>query len=160
MGRRKAREETLKILYPLEVGRKDVNEVVGEAGEMYGNQPQWPFVKQLVHNVYSHLSEIDAQITPYAKEWPIHRMAAVDRTLLRIAVAEMLYFPDIPYEVTINEAIELAKKYGDVDSGSFVNGILANIHRELLTGDAVPERDTSVGLPEGNGSVGVPERDN
>lgn len=131
MGRHKAREETLKILYPLEVGRKDVEEVLTQARELYGEDPQWPFVVDLVKTVSVRLAEIDARITPYAEAWPISRMAAVDRTILRMAVAEMLYFPDIPYEVTMDEAIELAKTYGDVDSAGFVNGILANLHRGL-----------------------------
>jgi len=132
MGRRKAREEALKILYSLEVGRKDANEVLRESEEASGTDPQWPFVSQLVKNVRDHLTEIDASITPFAQQWPIPRMAAVDRTLLRIAVAEMLYFPETPHEVAMNEAIELAKKYGDIDSGSFVNGVLASVHRQLL----------------------------
>lgn len=133
MGRRKAREETLRILYPLEVGRKDIDEILKEVREISRNEEQWPFVNDLASTVCSRLSEIDGVISPLAKEWPIPRMSAVDRTLLRIAVAEMLYFADIPYEVTINEAIELAKKYGDTNSPSFINGILANVHRGLLS---------------------------
>lgn len=133
MGRHKAREESLKILYPLEVGRKDLNEVLEEARETYGREAQWPFVQDLVKSVCTHVEEIDAEISQSAAAWSIPRMAAVDRTILRMATAEMLYFPDTPREVIMNEAIELAKKYGDVDSGSFVNGILASIHRRLLS---------------------------
>lgn len=137
MGRHKAREEALKILYPLEVGRKDIQEILNQANEIYGKDPQWPFVQNLVNTVNTHLPNIDAVIAPHSPQWALSRMARIDLTVLRMGVAEMLYFPEIPYEVSINEAIELGKKYGDVDSGIFINGVLANIHRHLLT--AVPE---------------------
>lgn len=133
MGRHKAREEALKVLYALEVGRKDVEEVLKDAEELFKEEPQWQYTEQLVRTVRASLSEIDDEISPFAKEWPIHRMAAIDRTIMRMAVAEMLYFPDVPYEVTINEAVELAKTYGDAESGNFVNGILAGVHRHRMS---------------------------
>lgn len=137
MSRRKAREEVLRILYPLEVGRTDREEILREAGEVYGKEEEWPFVKELVEKIHVNLGEIDSLIESQAQHWSLYRMPAVDRSILRMAVAEMIYFSDIPLEVTLNEAIELAKKYGGADSGSFVNGILAAIHRRIPAKTAV-----------------------
>jgi N utilization substance protein B len=135
MGRHKAREEALKILYAIEIAHKDVEEALKEAFEFCGKNPQWDFIQKLVRTVCTSLAEIDQKISPFAVDWPLFRMAVLDRTILRMAVAEMLYFPDIPYEVTIDEAVELAKDYGDTDSGHFVNGILSSIHKSLISSE-------------------------
>lgn len=107
-----------------------MEEILEQAREFYGEEPQWSFVKELVKKVVDHLHEIDAAIIPHAQEWTIARMNIVDRTVLRLGVAEMMFFPDIPFQVTINEAVELAKKYGGNDSGGFVNGILSSVHAD------------------------------
>lgn len=107
-----------------------MNEVLSQARALFREESQWPFTQDLVKTVTKHLPRIDSAISPHARDWPLPRMAAVDRTVLRLAVAEMMFFPDIPFQVTINEAVELAKKYGDVDSGSFVNGILSSVHTD------------------------------
>jgi transcription antitermination protein NusB len=85
------------------------------------------FGRELVDCVVNNLAAIDAIIPKYLKNWKYDRILSIDRNILRIGVAELLYREDIPYKVTINEAIELAKKFGDDKSGSFVNGVLDNI---------------------------------
>ncbi len=127
MGRHKAREAALTELYAFEVG----GEVDFESLDLPPLSLTYQkFSKELTAAVQKHLAEIDSKISPHAFEWPIYRMPVLDRIILRLAVAEMLYFPSIPYEVAMDEAIELAKKYGDVNSPSFINGVLAAIHRE------------------------------
>jgi transcription antitermination factor NusB len=82
------------------------------------------FARELVRGVRAEKEGIDTLILTYAKDWPLERMAAVERNILRIALYEILHMPDIPPAVSIDEAVEVAKRYGTEDSGKFVNGIL------------------------------------
>ena len=91
------------------------------SGEVY------PFFEKLVTGVVARRGEIDALIERYSSNWKISRMSCVDRNVMRIAVYELLYCPDIPAKVSINEAIDVGKKYGTVESGAFINGILDTI---------------------------------
>jgi transcription antitermination factor NusB len=85
------------------------------------------YLKGLVSGVASHLEELDAFIVRYSEHWRLSRMTIVDRNLLRVAVYELLYQPDIPPKVVINEAVEMAKRFGSEASGGFVNGILDQV---------------------------------
>jgi transcription antitermination factor NusB len=87
------------------------------------------FVQEWSAQIYDHLSEIDLKIAGCATNWQLDRMAAVDRNILRLAGFEILFRKDIPPKVAINEAVELAKKYGDLESGKFVNGILDKMNK-------------------------------
>jgi N utilization substance protein B len=89
------------------------------------------FAGELVRGALDHLPEIDQIIVDHAREWRIERMANIDRNVLRLALYEMAHRPDIPVSVSINEAVELAKKFGTGESGRFVNGILGNAARLL-----------------------------
>jgi transcription antitermination factor NusB len=86
--------------------------------------------RELVDGVAQHLEEIDAKIASYAANWELERMAVVDRNVLRMGSFELLYRQDIPPKVSINEAVELAKKFSGLASGKFVNGILDKIKQE------------------------------
>jgi N utilization substance protein B len=90
------------------------------------------FAEPLIRGVIEHRNEIDEHIKKHAKNWELHRMAAVDRNVLRLAIYEMLYREDIPPVVSINEGVDIAKKFSTQDSGKFVNGILDKIKGELL----------------------------
>lgn len=131
--RTKARELALQLLYQADVTHADVKELIGDFFAMSANADEEPAVKEfageLVKSVWEHLSLIDEQITKYATNWQLDRMATVDRNILRLASFELLFRPDIPPKVSINEAVELAKKYGDLESGKFVNGILDKINK-------------------------------
>jgi N utilization substance protein B len=90
------------------------------------------FAEPLIRGVLEHRDAVDEQIKKYAQNWDMHRMAAVDRNILRLAIYEMLYRDDIPPVVSINEAVDIAKKFSTEDSGKFVNGILDRVKSELL----------------------------
>jgi N utilization substance protein B len=90
------------------------------------------FADPLISGALAHRDEADAVITKHAKNWDLHRIAAVDRNVLRLAIYEMLHREDIPPIVSINEAVDIAKKFSTQDSGKFVNGILDKVKGELL----------------------------
>lgn len=129
--RTKARECALKVLYQIEMTKDDYSDALRIFWE---REPQIEetvkeFADQLVKGVRGDIKEIDDTISKYAANWQINRMAVVDRNILRIATFEMLCLDDIPPKVSINEAVDIAKKYGDIDSGKFVNGILDKINK-------------------------------
>jgi len=95
------------------------------------------FADPLIRGALEHRDESDSTIVKHAKNWDLHRIAAVDRNILRLAIFEMLYRDDIPPVVSINEAVDIAKKFSTQDSGKFVNGILDKVKGELLR----PARD-------------------
>ena len=90
------------------------------------------FADPLIRGALEHRDAIDALIKKYAQNWELHRMAAVDRNILRLAIYEMLHRDDIPPVVSINEAVDIAKKFSTEDSGKFVNGILDKVKSELM----------------------------
>jgi N utilization substance protein B len=90
------------------------------------------FAEPLIRGALECRDEADALITKHARNWELHRMAAVDRNILRLAIYEMLHRDDIPPVVSINEAVDVAKKFSTQDSGKFVNGILDKIKSELM----------------------------
>jgi N utilization substance protein B len=90
------------------------------------------FADPLIQGTLEHRDEADAIIRKHAKNWELHRIAAVDRNILRLAIYEMLHREDIPPVVSINEAVDIAKKFSTQDSGKFVNGILDKIKGELM----------------------------
>ena len=109
----------------------------------WGEEPETPittadqaairlFAEPLIQGVLQNRERIDNEIKRFAKNWDIHRMAVVDRNILRLAIYEMLYRDDIPPVVSINEAVEIAKLFSTDDSGSFVNGILDKVRQELM----------------------------
>ena len=95
------------------------------------------FAEPLIRGVLEHRDVIDEKIKSHTKNWDFHRIAAVDRNIMRLAIYEMLYRDDIPPVVSINEAVDIAKKFSTQDSGKFVNGILDKIRGEVLR----PARD-------------------
>ncbi|MHB0886613.1 MAG: transcription antitermination factor NusB [Bacillota bacterium] len=143
MSRRATRELALKVLFQVDVGRADATRALNytAAQQQTGvddaeaardlSADDITFAGQLVQGALEHMSTIDQTISDYAKEWRIERMANVDRNVLRLALYEMTYREDIPVSVSINEAVELAKKFGTEESGKFVNGILGNAARLL-----------------------------
>ncbi len=132
MKRRKAREQALQILFQLDIKKEKPSAAVLRSFwmEYQPDDEVRAFAEEMVKGTYKHLAEINKLIRECAKNWSVDRMAAVDRNVLRMAVYEILYRKDIPSSVTINEAIEIAKKYGTEESGSFVNGILDNVARK------------------------------
>lgn len=129
MGRRRrAREFALEVLYRIEIAEDELEFVLGDhfATKSIDDETR-TFAESLVKQAINHLDDIDKLISDTAKNWDLARIAIIDKNILRFAIAELLYFPDIPMKVTIDEAIEVAKKYSTPDSGRFVNGILDKI---------------------------------
>ena len=90
------------------------------------------FAEPLIRGAIQHRDAIDEQIMKHVKNWELHRIAAVDRNILRLAIYEMLHREDIPPVVSINEAVDIAKKFSTQESGRFVNGILDSVKKELM----------------------------
>ncbi|MBN1504083.1 MAG: transcription antitermination factor NusB [Candidatus Eisenbacteria bacterium] len=131
MKRREARELVLRVLYQSEIGEFDMQASLGQVvAETRPAEQVSAYAAFVIGNIKEHGKEIDAAISDVSKHWRIERMAVTDRNILRLAVAEMLFSADVPPRVAIDEAIELAKKYGDESSGRFVNGILDAVARK------------------------------
>lgn len=131
-----ARSIVLQSLYEWDFSNRDRDLVgiVQRNMDEFGlgiNEPE--FVWKMVKGVVDHLTEIDEIISKSAIEWPFDQIALIDRNVLRIGVYELLYVnhEEVPYKVAINESIELAKNYGGVNSGKFINGVLGTVYKQL-----------------------------
>jgi len=133
MGRRrKAREETLRILYRLEFDNKPLEETLNQYWEnKKTNQAAREYSSWLVNGIISHHKKIDTVIQNASEHWRLSRMALIDRNILRMAVFELLYEENIEPAVVINEAIEIAKAYSGDEAANFVNGVLDAIRKRL-----------------------------
>mgnify|MGYP005831793901 CR=1 FL=1 len=146
--RRRARELALKVLYRMDLTQEEpgqslesVTELLrsGEPGQeqeaghqkIESSRDLEEFASRLVHGVRQKLREIDALLLRFAENWRVERMTLVDRNILRLAVYELLFCPDIPHKVSINEAIELAKRFSTQESGPFINGVLDQIFNHV-----------------------------
>lgn len=145
MTRRAAREEAFKVIFQVDLGKNPWTEALSRIlNDLSLSEESRLFFKQLVEGTMTHLTEIDAEISKYAQDWKLDRMLSTDRNILRMSIYELKYQKDIPAGVTVNEAVELAKIYGDEDSGRFINGILGNIIRSsgLIKDEAEIKQDT------------------
>src|SRR5712691_6814447 len=129
MGRRRqSREAALQLLYALEITRTDVSEVLREAWTETMLFPEIrDFTTTLITGVIRHRDEIDAFIQECSTNWSLERIGLVERNILRFAIYELCFLPDFPTNVSINEAVEVAKKYGTEEAPAFINGILDHI---------------------------------
>jgi transcription antitermination protein NusB len=129
--RRRAREVVLQVLYEEDINpERDI--LVADyflARRMLHNKPLIAFAQQLLSGVRTHRDQLDAILSKHAANWSIKRMTTIDRNIMRMSAYEMV-IGDVPGRVSINEAIELAKRYGNRNSGQFVNGILDRVLRE------------------------------
>jgi len=123
MNRKQEREELLKVLF-----EKDLNSDSNAIGQFKNN----PFIESLFKDIEENKNRIDSIISGHLKDWSFERLPAVDRAILRIALAEILYREEIPLSVSINEAVEMAKKFSDEKSSKFINGLLGNLKDEEL----------------------------
>ncbi|MCR4434268.1 MAG: transcription antitermination factor NusB [Clostridiales bacterium] len=128
MGRRASREIAMKLLYQLELQKEDREEQLRYALEENAlTDSDKNYILDVVDGVHKNLEAIDKIIETYSKGWKINRISKVDLSILRLSIYEMNYRNDIPFNVSINEAVELAKRYSSDDAGSFVNGILGKV---------------------------------
>ena len=143
MSRRRAREFVLQALYQSDLSGDTTSHALaglweGQLDEGVEGKPAEPdevkFAQRIASGVDEKRVDIDAMIDGASKNWRLSRMPVVDRNILRLAAYELMDCLDVPVSVTINEAVELAKRFGDKDSRSFVNGILDRIASELGRG--------------------------
>ncbi|NTW05295.1 MAG: transcription antitermination factor NusB [Peptococcaceae bacterium] len=128
MSRRQARETALQSLYQLDVDNSEIDPVIDYIAEMnFLPAEDFDFMKDLVCGSKNNEKEIDMIIAHLSRDWDIKRLARVDHNIMRMAIYEIKFRKDIPFSVSINEAVELAKIFGGEDSGRFVNGILAKV---------------------------------
>jgi N utilization substance protein B len=131
-SRRLSRELALRALFQVDVASTAPEAAVeAVSDEERYSEDTLAFARELVLGASTHIGELDAAIQKHAHGWTLSRMANVDRNILRLAMYELLYLADIPASVTIDEAVELAKKYSTAESGRFVNGVLGNVVRRL-----------------------------
>jgi len=141
--RRKARECGLQRLFAEEDGIMSPAVLDAFWDSVEAPEKARDYANQLVGEVGAHRGEIDRVLIRYARNWTVERMSRVDRNLLRLAVAELFYVDDVPMRVTLDEAVEIAKRFGGEESSRFVNGILDRVAREeagRVTGGDVPPR--------------------
>jgi len=130
--RRQARELAMQALFYMDMRNNASVEMLERfCGNFSPPKKARPFFRKLVNGVRETGGELDALIERFSKNWDINRMSCVDRNVMRIAVFELLYCDDIPPKVSINEAIDVGKKFGTEESGAFINGIMDSIRGEL-----------------------------
>lgn len=130
--RRKAREAALEVLYRYDLVKDDDERTIPEVIVRLSLGPETAeYFTRLVKTTLKYLNKIDTLIQKHLKRWRLDRLTTVDRVIIRLAACEILYFSDIPPKVSINEAVEIAKKYSDDKSGKFVNGVLDAIYKSL-----------------------------
>ncbi len=133
-GRRQAREWAVQFLFQTEFNPDDLEQALDDFWSDEEKKPSErdrAYVDEVVHGVIEKRREIDRTLSKYTKNWDVDRLGVLDRTVMRVAVYEMLFRGDIPPVVSINEAVEIAKAYSGKASGRFVNGVLDRIQKEL-----------------------------
>jgi N utilization substance protein B len=141
--RRKSRESALRVLYQLNITKQDAAAAFTQFQENFlPEEDVDEFSKRLVLGVAEHCSELDRLIERYSENWRLDRIDVIERNLLRMALFELLYCEEIPPKVTINEAIDLGKRYGSEESGSFINGLLDRIQNEVVRKPIQPTKVT------------------
>ncbi|NLD38473.1 MAG: transcription antitermination factor NusB [Desulfatiglans sp.] len=132
-NRRKARELVTQILFFMEYSPGDPEKSFELICENFDAPKSLKaFSGELIRGISENLSHIDSLIKEASKNWRLERMSRVDRSILRLSIYEMLYMESIPYKVSIDEAVELGKRYGTEESGAFINGVLDYIYIKYL----------------------------
>ena len=130
MGRRYARESTMKLLYQMEMNSDFSQDIINLFFENNSfDEGEKKYIEESLHTIVENIEEIDSHIQENIRGWDLHRLTKIDLCTLRIALYEMIYREDIPIEVSINEAIEIAKKYSTEESAKFINGVLGGFVR-------------------------------
>ena len=139
-SRRKSREEAFLLIFEKSFFEDSIEEIIERARESRELDAD-DFTVKLASGVYEKLEAIDERISEFIKGWRLNRLSRVVLSILRLSAFEMLFFTEeVPHSVSINEAVELAKKYGGADDSSFINGVLGSMSRKL----AKPEENGSV----------------
>jgi len=138
--RRRARELAIQVLFYMEYSLCDPDEGFRLICESYSTPATIrPFSRQLVLGVCENRKDLDNLISQSSKNWRLERMSYVDRNILRIGIFEILFMKDIPPKVSIDEAVELGKRFGTEDSGAFINGVLDSVYNHLKQTDVLSD---------------------
>jgi N utilization substance protein B len=130
MKRKETREEAVKIAYCMDINKEFDKALPGRYIDHFQiENADIDYLYKTIDNIIDHLGEIDKYITENSRDWKINRIAKVDLAVLRVALSEILYNSTIPESVSINEAVEISKKYSSEDSHKFINGILGTVVR-------------------------------
>ncbi len=130
--RRKSREIIIQVLYQMDMSDGDAEENFNLFWQHFNPSDELKeFSREIVHGVCKHREEIDALIEKYSKHWRLKRMPIIDKNILRSAIFELMFCPDTPVKVIINEAIELSKKFSSEKSSPFINGILDKVYHQV-----------------------------
>ncbi len=151
--RREIRERVLKILYAHSMNNESLATITDGILSDVVDKEDKEFAKNLVNSVTIHREEINELIAGKVQNWEMGRIAIIDKILLQMATAELLYFPDIPPKVSINEAIEIAKVYSTAASGKFINGILDALLSDFVKSNSLNKKgrgliDTAIQKPK------------
>jgi len=130
--RRRGREYALQMLFAMDLTEYQPDEVFAGFHAIQDlNRDAFYQARRMVDGIHGHLGEIDGLLAKYAKNWKIPRMAVVDRNLLRLSIFELKYLQDVPFQIILNEALEIGKEFCEEESSQFINGILDAASREL-----------------------------
>jgi len=153
--RRKSRELAMQALFCMDVLKNESDDIIRRLAEMLDLKPDsHAFYLTLIKGVLENRPRIDSLIELFSSNWKISRMGCVDRNILRIGTYELLFCPDIPPKVSINEAVDIGKLYGTEESGAFINGILDGIYQHevsLTLGKNQSEDTDNPPTPRGQG---------
>ena len=131
-NRRFSRELVIQFLYLTEMNEGKVEDQLQSFWESNSCEADvQSFTEDILNDIFDHKKEIDARLEKYSDNWTLSRMAVIDRNLLRMAASELMYSKSVPPKVAIDEAVEIAKKFGTEDSPNFINGVLDRILKEL-----------------------------
>lgn len=140
-SRRRARELAIQVLFHMEYNPGDPGECFDRVCECFEPPREVrAYAREVVLGVWEKKEELDQRMRRSSKNWRVERMSRVDRNILRLAIYEVLYRKDVPPKVSIDEAVELGKRYGTEESGAFINGILDHIYNELKAEEVEPQR--------------------
>lgn len=133
MGKRRlSRELAVQFLYLTEMNKGDVQDQLKMFWEGHSSPEEvQSFTEDILNDIFEHKEEIDARLEKYSDNWTLSRMTVIDRNLLRMAASEILYSKTVPPKVAIDEAVEIAKRFGSEDSPNFINGVLDRILKEF-----------------------------
>lgn len=133
MGKRRlSRELAVQFLYLTEMNEGDVPDQLKTFWEGHSSPEEvQTFTEVILNDIFGHKEEIDARLEKYSDNWTLSRMTVIDRNLLRIAASEIMYSKTVPPKVAIDEAVEIAKRFGSEDSPNFINGVLDRILKEF-----------------------------
>lgn len=131
MSRRLARQVAFQTLFQIDLSKVDIESALTQRlEEVVLSQENQDYVTTVVRGVHQQINALDSQIGTISKAWEVHRLGFIDRSILRLAIYEIVFMDEIPVGVAINEAVELAKEFGDDESPRFINGLLGTVVRE------------------------------